>query len=175
MTELMIPSERVKASFIDAIREFQAEERYGDYDLSRLDQHFDAFVADLLRRRDTPRPGKVAETILWLADGDVFLGRVSIRHELNDRLRQFGGHIGYDVRPSMRRRGYGTLILRLALPHARAIGITRALLTCDSTNDASRRIIQANGGMFADETLLEGHIVPTQRWWIDLGSLAGQV
>jgi predicted acetyltransferase len=84
-------------------------------------------------------------------DGSEFLGRVQIRHRLTDRLREVGGHIGYDVRPSARRRGHATAMLRATLPMARALGIERALITCDTENGASRKVIEANGGMLEDE------------------------
>jgi predicted acetyltransferase len=79
---------------------------------------------------------------------------------------RIGGHIGYEIRPTQRKRGYGKLILRLALQEARALGIDRALLTCDCTNAASRRIIEANGGMLEDE-LQQGDGKPSKlRFWI---------
>ena len=62
---------------------------------------------------------KVPFSLLWLAEGDEFIGEVSIRHELNRYLREEGGHIGYGIRPSRQRQGYGRLILALALEHCR--------------------------------------------------------
>jgi predicted acetyltransferase len=62
-----------------------------------------------------------------------------------------GGHIGYDVRPSARRRGHATAMLRAALPVARGLGIESALVTCDEDNVASRKVIEANGGVFEDQ------------------------
>ena len=78
-------------------------------------------------------------------DGQI-VGRVTIRHELNDFLRVEGGHIGYCVLPGFRRRGYATEILRQALIVARSIGIDRVLVTCDDDNAASIAVIEANGG-----------------------------
>ena len=101
---------------------------------------------------ETPRPeGKVAETTLWWVDGDEWLGRLSIRHQLTDALRELGGHIGYVVRPSARRQGQASAMLAAALPIARDLGIDPALLTCDATNAGSRRVIESNGGVFEDQ------------------------
>jgi len=101
---------------------------------------------------ETPRPeGKVPETTLWWVDGDEYLGRLSIRHELTDLLREFGGHIGYVVRPSARRQGNASAMLAVALPIARGLGIDPALLTCDADNAGSRRVIESNGGVFEDQ------------------------
>ena len=69
-----------------------------------------------------------------------------LRPELTPALEIQGGHIGYDVPPSVRRRGYGTQLLRLTLPRAREAGLSKVLLTVDSDNVASIRIIESNGG-----------------------------
>jgi predicted acetyltransferase len=105
---------------------------------------FAAFAQRLrnLAQLETRRPeGKVPETLLWWVDGDEYLGRLSIRHELTDALREFGGHIGYVVRPSARRQGHARAMLAAALPIARDLGIDPALLTCDADNVGSRRVI----------------------------------
>ena len=100
----------------------------------------------------------------YLVDGDGYIGRVSVRHVLNDTLRVFGGHIGYDVRPSRRRQGFGTKMLRMVLPFAKSIGIDPAMLTCDVTNTASRRMIEACGGRIECEFAYEG--TQRLRWWL---------
>jgi predicted acetyltransferase len=163
------PSKRYIQSFIAATREFHAEGRYQELDIHALEQHFGGFVRRWLEREHTPRPGMVLESLYWLVEGDEFLGRVSIRHELTPTLLRFGGHIGYEVRPTQRCKGYGTACLRLALPEARRLGLRRVLVTCDTTNIGSRKIIEANGGQLQDVIQNDFRDVPTMRWWIDLG------
>jgi len=90
-------------------------------------------------------------TTLWWVEDDEYLGRLAIRHRLTEWLRKVGGHIGYDVRPTARRQGHATAMLRAALPRARELGIDDVLVTCDVDNVASRRVIEANGGRFEDE------------------------
>jgi predicted acetyltransferase len=110
---------------------------------------------------ETPRPGHfVPSTTLWYIDGSEYLGRLAIRHYLNERLLEFGGHIGYDVAPGARRRGYATQMLAQGLPLAYRLGIEKALLTCKPTNVPSRRVIESNGGVLEDER--EG----TLRYWV---------
>lgn len=115
---------------------------------------FAAYVRQLLAQslEETPRPeGFVPATTLWWTDGRDFLGRLSIRHRLTEHLVERGGHIGYDIRPSARRRGHATAMLRAALPAARELGIESALITCDFDNIASKRVIENNGGIFEDQ------------------------
>lgn len=118
------------------------------------DAGFARYVEDLLGQalEETRRPpGHVPATTLWWLAADEYLGRVAIRHRLTSRLLEAGGHIGYDVRPSARRKGHATAMLRAALPFARRLGITSALITCDAANVASRRVIERNGGILEDE------------------------
>ena len=115
---------------------------------------FERFVAYLLAQRleETPRPpGFVPTTVLWWLDGDEYLGRLNIRHRLAPgRAGERNGHIGYDVRPSARRKGHATAMLAAARPIAAAVGLSRVLITCDDDNEASRRTIERNGGVPAD-------------------------
>jgi predicted acetyltransferase len=160
--ELIAPDIRVHASFLAGMDEFIAEGRGGADDHSAIGAEirryrdrwsdprvFAGYVAELRAQSlpSTPRPaGFVACTTFWYADGTEYLGRVAVRHALTAALRVRGGHIGYDVRPAARRRGYATAMLRGVLPVARDLGIAEAMVTCDDANVASIRVIEANGG-----------------------------
>ena len=90
-------------------------------------------------------------TTLWWVEDEEYLGRIAVRHRLTPSLRELGGHIGYDVRRSARRRGHATAMLRAVLPVARGLGIESALLICDVDNVASRKVIEHNGGVLEDQ------------------------
>lgn len=126
--------------------------------------------ASYVRRLDEIRGGHVpldhvpATFLVAEADG-ALVGRVSIRHELNDFLANFGGHIGYGVRPAYRRRGYASAMLRQALDVARSAGVSRVLLTCDDGNDASASIIERAGGVLEDIRVAPDGI-GKRRYWI---------
>ena len=98
---------------------------------------------------------------------DKILGAINIRHNLNNSLLMHGGHIGYGVAPSERRKGYATEMLSLALEKCREIGIKEALVTCDKGNIGSSKTIIKNHGILENELIEEnGNIV--QRYWIDI-------
>ena len=98
--------------------------------------------------------------------GDQWIGKLTLRTALDERFLRSGGHIGYEIRPSQRRHGYGTALLRLGLEKARERGLRRVLLTCTETNIGSRKIIEANGGLLENAVLVDG--VKKLRYWIDL-------
>lgn len=93
------------------------------------------------------------------------IGVVNIRHELSELLRNSGGHIGYGIRPSERKKGYAKLLLKLSLQEIRKLGVQRALVVCDDWNIASRQTILANGGI-QDEDYIEENGAVVQRFWI---------
>lgn len=119
------------------------------------------------RSEETVRPGLVpATTYLVVDETGKLVGMIDLRHRLNDYLLQFGGHIGYSVRRSERRRGYATQMLALVLEEARKLGLDRVLVTCDKENTASARTIEKNGGVLENE-VPEGDRL-TCRYWISL-------
>lgn len=118
---------------------------------------FDRFVQHRLDDElpGSPRPaGWIPCTFFWLASPDVedeFVGSIALRHNLdNPFLAEFGGHIGYSVRPSARRRGYAVDALRQVVAVAGRSGIDRVLVTCEEDNTASARTIEAGGGAYED-------------------------
>ena len=107
-----------------------------------------------------------SSTYFAMIDGGI-VGVVDIRHRLNDFLLTTGGHIGYGVHPQERRKGYATEILRLALKKCEALGIPKALVTCDKTNIGSMKTIIKNGGVLENEHVSDNGNV-TLRFWIDV-------
>lgn len=111
----------------------------------------------------------VAHSTFWLVDSNNEIVAISnLRHELNDFLLAYGGHIGYGVRPSARRRGYATEILRQTLLKAKALGIDRIRVTCSKANSASAKTILRNAGKLDDEVFMPEHDEVMCRYWIDL-------
>jgi predicted acetyltransferase len=181
MLELATPHVRYQRSFLAATDEFLAagEDRYARIPYIRGDRYFEglsytreelddpsafAHYARWLagqKEPDAPRPeGIVPCTELWMVVGGEYVGAISLRHRLTDVLLTWGGHIGYSVRPSARRRGYASQALAMMLPVAARLGIDPVLVTCDTDNVASRRTIERNGGVYEDTR--EGKL----RFWV---------
>jgi predicted acetyltransferase len=167
---LETPSIIYEKSFVRGARALFAEGRawWSEAKIAAIESDLPEYLAELLASATEPPPGFVRASHFWgIVDGE-FAGILSIRHELTDELRIVGGHIGYDVVPSFRRRGIATRMLATALPQAKAIGLRSALLTCDESNLGSVRAIEANGGRLeATREIVPGQ--PLKRYyWIDL-------
>jgi predicted acetyltransferase len=154
------PTERYRASYLEALQEFQAEGRSVETSLEEVSTNFVGFVQHLRDQAD--------RTEFWLIDGTTYIGRLPLRRELNERQLQMGGHIGYAIRPSCRRQGYGKLILKYGLERAKAFGLERVLLTCDENNLSSRKIIVFHGGILENIIEVEGWPTLLCRYWIHL-------
>ena len=108
-----------------------------------------------------------ASTWFWESQG-ALEGVINVRHRLNSHLERVGGHIGYSVAPSCRRRGVATRMLGAVLEPCRALGIPRALLTCDTSNQASWKAVEANGGVLEREDVCPDDQRLSRWYWIDL-------
>lgn len=168
MIRLAEPSKQYIASYIEAYEEYQAHHIHS-YGLS------DAANVDILKKFDDYRnernlkPGRIGAHYFWLVDDekDYFIGEVTIRHGLNEVLERYGGHIGYGVRLSEWDKGFGTLMLELALIEAKKIGLSEILITCNDHNVGSARVMEKNGFVLGDkiENHFDGKTFVTRRYW----------
>ena len=133
-------------------------------------QPFSVYVQLLqaIERGENLPEGYVPETSLFAFVDDQIIGRISIRHRLNDFLLNIGGHVGYGVLPSFRRRGIAKAMLKAALPWAQQLELNPLLITCDDNNLGSRKVIEANGGVL-ENIVSQGVGEPLlRRYWLQL-------
>ncbi|HET7081649.1 MAG TPA: GNAT family N-acetyltransferase [Chloroflexia bacterium] len=169
---LIEPTPALAAAFQAMVEEFRqaGEASYQRYrDLIRDD--FPGYVrwTESLREANPARPDRVPESIFWLVRaGHTVLGSSRLRYGLTAQTAQTGGHIGYDIRPGARRQGYGTRLLALTLDRARAAGFDRVLITCDTANLGSARVIEKNGGVLENRLIDPASGEEVSRYWITL-------
>jgi predicted acetyltransferase len=166
---LELPQLKLASSYIEFLRDMNpqgdpADDFYGP----KKGETQELFVARMLLRETAPEAGLIPESIYWiLCEGSV-AGRISLRHTLNENLRLMGGHIGYEVRPSFRRRGIATQSLAMLLKTPKAREISRLLLTCSPDNVPSIKTIERNGGVFDRTVFVPSMQAEKNHYWIEL-------
>lgn len=138
------------------------------YAIFKNDYHdFDNYLNNL-ELKDA-KDGLVPDSVFFLSDetNNKLIGAIDIRHYLNDALLKNGGHIGDGIRPSERRKGYGTLIIKLALEECKKLNINKVLICCDKDNVGSAKTIINNGGILENE-IVNDDLTITQRYWIEI-------
>lgn len=111
----------------------------------------------------------VPNTFLISVVQNEIVGRISIRHHLNDFLYNIGGHVGYGTTPGFRKKGYATQMLKKTIPICADLGIEKVLITCDENNLASKKVIENCGGIFDNKTDEPSLEFQKLRYWIDTG------
>ena len=141
------------------------EDRYQD----AIDD-FEAYLESLkMFAADENLPAHcVPSNAFFLVSNGKIIGSGNLRHRLNDGLKVYGGHIGYNVRPSERQKGYGSLILQLTLEKVRNLGLEKVFLTCDTDNIASAKIIEKNGGKLENQMIYENTGKLISQYWIQV-------
>lgn len=170
--KLVSPSVEYKDSYIKLVQDFsQSDNQLVPFTLNEDFSDFPTLVAKLngyALGHNIPE-GFVAHRSFWLIDpNNEVVGVSNLRLALTDNLKKIGGHIGYGVKPSERRKGYATTILSKTLVEARNHGIQKALVTVEESNTASINVIKKNGGIFDSEGPVEGIEGLFQRYWIEV-------
>ncbi len=170
--KLILPTEE----YLDQVWAYRQECREADSSmdgcgpLGRADTP-EQWLADVRAYLDpaTVPEGKVQATqFLSVRESDGRLvGMIQVRHRLNEYLEQFGGHIGYSIRPGERRKGCAREQLRLALAFCKeTLNLDRVLITCKTTNEGSRRTILSAGGVYENTAHEPDRNVDLERYWI---------
>lgn len=156
---LVWPTTTVRESYLAGEREDCLDRGLSAGWLVPAAEDFDSYVAE---HRGVRVRWQVPSTVYWYVSGNHYLGSLVIRHQLTPELAEAGGHVGYHIVPAWRRQGHATRMLRAGLAECQRLGLSRVLLTCDIENEASRRVILANGGV------PDGQARGEDRFWITL-------
>lgn len=170
--QLVFPTEEYRKQVMEYLQEFIDNQEYQISGIGGLDRlkNFDDWLKKLQNDLDeehiqTDRVPSTVYLTIRKSDNRI-VGNVQIRHRLNEKLLNYGGHIGDSVRPSERRKGYATKQISLALEICKKLNIDNVLMDCDKTNIGSSKSIINNGGVLENEVYAEGKLI--QRYWISL-------
>ena len=164
------PAASNEPAFLEMLADFEARDPRNAEHYAPARSDFAAYVQGLLdeERGKNLRAGWVPCTHRWLiGPAGAVVGVARLRHSINTPfLAENGGHIGYDVAPSQRRKGYGHCALSTALFEARRIGLTRVLLCTGQDNAASRAVIERQGGELESVSYSEFWGEQLCRYWV---------
>lgn len=156
--ELVKPTIKMESAVLDFVTEFKLNNEYminGCCGLTRYSDYRE-WLQHINQVENGLVPDRVASsTYFAVSSTNTIVGIVDIRHDLPEKYF-YSGHIGYSVRPSERRKGYGTEILRLGVEKAKKLNIEKILVVCSKNNIASIKVIENNNGIFEKEILLDG-------------------
>lgn len=169
--KLIFPNKEYSEAWESVIKEIEEKkEKMTPYALKGETDDYNIFLknAENNSKGINIAKDRVQSDIYFLIEEEStrILGAIDIRHSLNEYLFSSGGHIGYGIRPSERRKGYATKMLALALDKSRALDLDKVLVTCNKENIGSAKTIMNNGGVLENEVLDGKNII--QRYWIKL-------
>lgn len=169
MLKLVKLEEKYREQLFEMMDEWSnSGEKIIPYAIRKADYHnFDLYKKSIEVKEKTKNSVPDSTYFALDIERNIFVGAVNIRHYLNNQLLLNGGHIGDGVRPSERRKGYATEMIRLALEECKKIGIDRVLMVCYKDNIGSRKSIINNGGVLENEIPAEDGKID-QRYWISL-------
>ena len=168
MLKFVLPSEGNRDDVLSFYREF--EENGGECIGIGNYSDYDAWLIGMMNRhsgKNLPK-GYVREDFYLCYDDSGMVGVFSLKFELTDFLLNYGGHIGYAVRPSMRGRGIATEMMRRGLEIASESGFEKVLCVCNEDNLASEKVILKNGGVLENTKYDPDEHVLVKRYWIEI-------
>lgn len=167
---LIKPNADFEKEYFEMIRDWKInDENHIPWFISLEKTDFSAMVEKLngLSKGIGVEEGFVDNTTYWLVDSNrKIIGAINIRHRLNEFFLNYGGQVGYGVRPSQRKKGYARELLRMGLGICREMGLEKVLLCCNEDNIGSIKTILENGGVLDSKGIFNGEKI--QRYWITL-------
>ena len=167
--KLIKPDEDRASEYLEICIEYSFENNSRHGGIDTLEKAVQRIRKDISLEYTSTHSQEVKTVTRWLVDkGNTLIGTCRLRTELRNVESNLDGHIGYDIRPSCRKLGYGTVVLKLALEEIRVYGIKNILITCDEDNIGSRKIIEKNGGYYEKTFFDKSEQKNVRRYWINL-------
>ena len=170
---LRLPTKEDESAIIEMVEEFKDNGEKtipGSGSIETFENYQDWLdIIEKYSNKENLPDGRVLSTqfISVRKSDNKIVGFINLRHELNDYLLKFGGHIGDSIRPSERRNGYATEQLKICYEYCKQLGIKNVLVTCKDWNVASRLSIIKSGGKYENtKTDKDGNNL--ERYWINL-------
>ena len=174
---LVVPSQEYKEQAINLIEEVDKVDidpniRFSGFNsLEEYKENYEewlTYINNQLNKETVPQGLVTANTFFTIRKSDnKLVGIINIRHELNDYLFNYGGHIGYSVLPSERRKGYAYKQLVLGLEFCKTLNIDKVLVTCVDYNIGSGKTIEKAGGILENIVFNPNKQVNEKRYWIE--------
>lgn len=168
--ELISPAIELRKDLLAMSREYLREGNTWEQELARETIADPKAFIDKLRQAAQGRGlplGWVPYRTYWLVrDARTIVATSSLRMADTPHILHEAGHIGYGTRPSERCKGYGTIICARTIQEASRLGFRRILITCDSDNAASARIIEHNGGVLENQVVSQLTGKLKNRYWV---------
>lgn len=168
---LKIPSIEDKQEWLDYVEETRKDNPSATPGEFKENTIYEEWIVKKYNERNNInlQEGRVPSSYYFLMKENRILGAVSIRHNINsDMLSRFGGHIGYNIRPSERRKGYATKMLYLALEKCKELGLEDVMVTCKKDNIGSAKTIENNFGVLTEEIYISEEDAIFKKYWINV-------
>ena len=168
---LKFPTINEKEKWIEYIKEFRADDPNAKPLNCTEDTNYEEWLKKILDEHNgiNLQEGRVPSSVYFLMVDDKIVGNCSIRHNIdNDFLSLYGGHIGYGVRPTERRKGYATIMLSLVLEKCNDLGLKDVLITCKESNIGSAKTIENNCGVLKEVIYIPKENCNFKKYWINI-------
>lgn len=160
-----------KEEWLAYVKEMREENKTATPGGFKEDTIYEEWLQKIKNERENKNleKGRVPSSFYFLMKENRILGSISIRHSIDsDMLSRFSGHIGYNVRPNERRKGYATQMLFLALEKCRELGLDKVMVTCKKGNIASAKTIENNFGVLTEEIYVPEEDDIFKKYWINV-------
>ena len=158
-------TEKDKKTFLEFVKEVKEyDNNFEGFKVGNIDD-FELFL-EKVNSGKQKIDNSISPQITYGVFEETLIGVFSLRLELVGNLINHGGNIGYFVRPSKRKMGYGTKILNSALIEAKKYGLEKVLVTCRKENITSSKVIEKNGGILENTYYDKEKDEIIKRYWI---------